>query len=188
VTIDGKTIKAQIWDTAGQERYRAITSAYYRGAVGALVVYDITKDHSFENIEKWLSELQENAMPDITMTLVGNKIDLASARMVPTETGQKYADEKGLSFMEASALTASNVEAAFLQARLPRTPCSAEARGARLDPRAHARRFSPRFTRSARGRTRSRALRRRSRRCSWARGAARKRRRRDAADPSARAA
>ena len=127
---DGKIIKAQIWDTAGQERYRAITSAYYRGAVGALVVYDITKDHSFENIEKWLSELQENAMPDITMTLVGNKIDLASARMVPTETGQKYADEKGLSFMEASALTASNVEAAFLQARSPRTPCSAETRGA----------------------------------------------------------
>ena len=59
VSIEGKTIKAQIWDTAGQERYRAITSAYYRGAVGALVVYDITKDISFENVEKWLGELKE---------------------------------------------------------------------------------------------------------------------------------
>merc|ERR1711904_652802 len=72
VSIEGKTIKAQIWDTAGQERYRAITSAYYRGAVGALVVYDITKDVSFENVEKWLSELKENATADITMMLVGN--------------------------------------------------------------------------------------------------------------------
>ena len=73
VSIEGKMIKAQIWDTAGQERYRAITSAYYRGAVGALIVYDITKDTSFENVEKWLAELKENASTDITMMLVGNK-------------------------------------------------------------------------------------------------------------------
>merc|ERR1740117_1430871 len=88
VTIEGKTIKAQIWDTAGQERYRAITSAYYRGAVGALVVYDITKDVSFQNVDKWLKELQENAMPDITMTIIGNKTDLHSARAVSTERGK----------------------------------------------------------------------------------------------------
>ena len=80
--IEGKMIKAQIWDTAGQERYRAITSAYYRGAVGALVVYDITKEASFQNVEKWLSELRENATADITMMLVGNKTDLASERQV----------------------------------------------------------------------------------------------------------
>merc|ERR1712008_513669 len=80
VSIEGKTIKAQIWDTAGQERYRAITSAYYRGAVGALVVYDITKDASFENVAKWLSELKENATAAITMTIIGNKTDLHSAR------------------------------------------------------------------------------------------------------------
>merc|ERR1711988_54151 len=115
VSVDGKTIKAQIWDTAGQERYRAITSAYYRGAVGALVVYDITKDVSFENVEKWLSELKENATADITMMLVGNKTDLASARMVSTEQGKQYAERNGITFMEASALTASNVEASFLK-------------------------------------------------------------------------
>jgi len=115
VSIEGKTIKAQIWDTAGQERYRAITSAYYRGAVGALVVYDITKDISFENVEKWLGELKENATPDITMMLVGNKTDLAQARVVSTEDGKSYSERNGISFMEASALTASNVEASFLQ-------------------------------------------------------------------------
>jgi len=115
VTIEGKTIKAQIWDTAGQERYRAITSAYYRGAVGALVVYDITKDASFDNVAKWLAELKENATADITMLIVGNKTDLASARAVTTEKGQTYAEEQKVSFMEASALNGGNVEAAFLQ-------------------------------------------------------------------------
>ena len=68
-----------------QERYRAITSAYYRGAVGALVVYDITKEASFENVAKWLAELKENATADITMTMIGNKTDLHSARAVTTE-------------------------------------------------------------------------------------------------------
>jgi len=115
VSVEGKTIKAQIWDTAGQERYRAITSAYYRGAVGALVVYDITKDVSFENVEKWLAELKENATADITMMLVGNKTDLAAQRVVSTEQGKAYAAERGITFLEASALTATNVEASFLQ-------------------------------------------------------------------------
>ena len=115
VSIEGKTIKAQIWDTAGQERYRAITSAYYRGAVGALVVYDITKDVSFENVEKWVAELKENAAADITMMLVGNKTDLAQQRLVTTEQGKEYATQHGITFLEASALTSSNVEAAFLQ-------------------------------------------------------------------------
>jgi len=115
VSIEGKMIKAQIWDTAGQERYRAITSAYYRGAVGALVVYDITKDTSFENVDKWLAELKENASTDITMMLVGNKTDLAGARVVSTEQGKAFAADEGITFLEASALTASNVEASFLQ-------------------------------------------------------------------------
>ena len=112
---DGKIIKAQIWDTAGQERYRAITSAYYRGAVGALVVYDITKDVSFENVEKWLAELKENATADITMMLVGNKTDLANQRLVSTEQGKAYAESRGITFLEASALQNANVEASFLQ-------------------------------------------------------------------------
>jgi len=115
VSIEGRTIKAQIWDTAGQERYRAITSAYYRGAVGALVVYDITKESSFENVEKWLVELRENATADITMMLVGNKIDLSQGRVISSEVGKAFADKNGISFMEASAMTASNVEASFHQ-------------------------------------------------------------------------
>ena len=115
VSMEGKTIKAQIWDTAGQERYRAITSAYYRGAVGALLVYDITKEASFENVAKWLAELQENATADITITMIGNKTDLHGARAVSTEQGRAYAEEQGLAFIEASALNGGNVEAAFVQ-------------------------------------------------------------------------
>jgi small GTP-binding protein len=111
VSIEGKTIKAQIWDTAGQERYRAITSAYYRGAVGALLVYDITKEASFENVAKWLAELQENATADITITMIGNKTDLHGARAVSTEQGRAYAEEQRLAFIEASALNGGNVEA-----------------------------------------------------------------------------
>ena len=77
---DGKTIKAQIWDTAGQERYRAITSAYYRGAVGALLVYDITKHVTYENVERWLKELRDHADSNIVIMLVGNKSDLKNHR------------------------------------------------------------------------------------------------------------
>lgn len=115
VSIEGKNIKAQIWDTAGQERYRAITSAYYRGAVGALIVYDITKETSFENVEKWLTELKENATADITIMLVGNKTDLADARAIDTAQGLAYAQAHNMTFMEASAMTASNVETSFFQ-------------------------------------------------------------------------
>ena len=68
--VDGKTIKAQIWDTAGQERYRAITSAYYRGAVGALLVYDIAKHLTYENVERWLRELRDHADANIVIMLV----------------------------------------------------------------------------------------------------------------------
>lgn len=83
--------------------------------MGALVVYDITKENSFENVDKWLAELKENATADITMMLVGNKTDLAQHRQVSTEQGKAYSSERGITFLEASALTSSNVEASFLQ-------------------------------------------------------------------------
>ena len=89
--VSGKTIKAQIWDTAGQQRYRAITSAYYRGAVGALLVYDITKKQTFDNTERWLTELREHADGDIVILLVGNKCDLRHIRAVSTEEGAAFA-------------------------------------------------------------------------------------------------
>lgn len=113
IQIDNKTIKAQIWDTAGQERYRAITSAYYRGAVGALLVYDISKSLSFENVTRWLKELQGHADSNIVIMLVGNKTDQRHLRAVPTEDGKNFASENGLSFIETSALEATNVDLAF---------------------------------------------------------------------------
>lgn len=113
ITFDGKTIKAQIWDTAGQERYRAITAAYYRGAVGALLVYDITKRQTFTNVVRWLKELRDHADSNIAIMLVANKLDQRHLRAIPTEEGQNFAQENGLGFIETSALDASNVEAAF---------------------------------------------------------------------------
>lgn len=113
IQVDGKTIKAQIWDTAGQERYRAITSAYYRGAVGALMVYDITKHVTFENVERWLKELRDHADSNIVIMLVGNKSDLRHLRGVSTEDAHAFAEKEGLSFIETSALESTNVENAF---------------------------------------------------------------------------
>ncbi|XP_024400534.1 ras-related protein YPTC6 [Physcomitrium patens] len=113
IQVDGKTIKAQIWDTAGQERYRAITSAYYRGAVGALLVYDITKHVTYENVERWLKELRDHADSNIVIMLVGNKSDLKHLRGVPTDDAQAFSEKEGLSFIETSALESTNVEKAF---------------------------------------------------------------------------
>ncbi|CAL8336764.1 ras-related protein Rab-25b isoform X1 [Gadus morhua] len=107
------SIRAQIWDTAGLERYRAITSAYYRGAVGALVVYDITKKPTYECVERWLSELFDHAHPHVVVMLVGNKTDLESDRCVATEEARRYAEKKSLLFVETSALESTNVEVAF---------------------------------------------------------------------------
>ncbi|KAJ7536192.1 hypothetical protein O6H91_12G059400 [Diphasiastrum complanatum] len=113
IEVDGKTIKAQIWDTAGQERYRAITSAYYRGAVGALLVYDLTKHSTYDNIQRWLKELRDHADSNIVIMLVGNKSDLKHLRGVTTEEGQAFSEKEGLSFLETSALDSTNVERAF---------------------------------------------------------------------------
>lgn len=111
--VEGRTIKAQIWDTAGQERYRAITSAYYRGALGALLVYDTTKPTTFENVSRWLKELRDHADSNIVIMLIGNKTDLKHLRAVATEDAQSFAEKEGLSFVETSALEATNVENAF---------------------------------------------------------------------------
>jgi len=113
VQVESKTVKAQIWDTAGQERYRAITNAYYRGAVGALLVYDIAKAATFKNVERWLTELRENAAENIVIMLVGNKSDLRHLREVPTEESKEFAEKNTLSFIETSALDSTNVDQAF---------------------------------------------------------------------------
>lgn len=113
IKVEEKKIKAQIWDTAGQERYRAITSAYYRGAVGALIVYDISKSNTYENCNNWLTELKENADDNVAIGLIGNKSDLEHLRAVPTEEARSFASENQLFFTETSALNSSNVDQAF---------------------------------------------------------------------------
>ncbi|KAG2237737.1 hypothetical protein INT48_009675 [Thamnidium elegans] len=115
IQVDNKVIKAQIWDTAGQERYRAITSAYYRGAVGALLVYDISKHSTYESVDRWLKELRDHADSNIVIMLVGNKSDLRHLRAVPTEEAKQFASDNGLSFIETSALDATNVDQSFQQ-------------------------------------------------------------------------
>ncbi|CAN8267386.1 unnamed protein product [Cochlearia groenlandica] len=114
LNIDGdKVIKAQIWDTAGQERYRAITSAYYRGAVGALIVYDVTRHATFSSVETWLKEVRSHTDPNIVVMLVGNKSDLRHLVAVQTEDAKSFAEKESLYFMETSALESTNVEKAF---------------------------------------------------------------------------
>ncbi|PPE01411.1 hypothetical protein GOBAR_DD01554 [Gossypium barbadense] len=95
-------------------RYRAVTSAYYRGAVGAMLVYDMTKRQSFDNMARWLEELRGHADKNIVVMLIGNKCDLGSLRAVPTEDAQEFAQRENLFFMETSALESTNVETAFL--------------------------------------------------------------------------
>lgn len=96
-------------------RYRAITSAYYRGAVGALLVYDVTRRTTFENVERWLKELRDHTDPNIVVMLIGNKSDLRHLVAIPTDDGQEFAEKESLYFMETSALEATNVESAFAE-------------------------------------------------------------------------
>lgn len=114
IELDGKTIKLQIWDPAGQERFRTITSSYYRGAHGIIVVYDITDQESFNNVKQWLQEIDRYACENVNKLLVGNKSDLTTKRAVDGGQAKEYADQLGIPFLETSAKNATNVEQAFL--------------------------------------------------------------------------
>ena len=111
--IENNIVKVQIWDTAGQERYRSITNAYYKGAKGSLLVYDITNQKTFESLDKWISDLKTNSDENISIVLLGNKSDLESDRKVSTEQGREKAEFYKLAFMETSALNGNNIEKAF---------------------------------------------------------------------------
>merc|ERR1711920_1222057 len=113
IQLDGKTIKLQIWDTAGQERFRTITSSYYRGAHGIIVVYDVTDPESFSNVKQWLHEIDRYANENVNKLLVGNKSDLPTKK-VDYQTAKAFADEIGIPFLETSAKNATNVEQAFM--------------------------------------------------------------------------
>ena len=111
--INDKIFKIEMWDTAGQERYKSITSAYYKGAKGALIVYDTTSAQTFENVSKWLSEIREKTNKEIRLILIGNKIDLKDSKAVSTEQALAKAKEWGIALMETSAKEATNVKEAF---------------------------------------------------------------------------
>lgn len=125
VELGGKKIKLQIWDTAGQERFHTITTSYYRGAMGIMLVYDITNAKTFENISKWLRNIDEHANEDVEKMILGNKCDMEDKRQVNKERGDSIAREHCIPFLETSAKSNINVETAFMdlaQAILNKTP------------------------------------------------------------------
>jgi len=113
IELNGKTVKIQIWDTAGQEAFQAITRTYYKGAIGALLVYDITRRETFTHVTKWLDDVRTNSSKNVTVILIGNKKDLEDKRQVSYEEGEAFAKENGLMFLETSAKTAYNVVESF---------------------------------------------------------------------------
>ncbi|KAJ5074418.1 rab gtpase [Anaeramoeba ignava] len=112
--LDGKKVKLQIWDTAGQERFRTITTAYYRGAMGILLVYDVTDENSFNNVRNWMKNIEKHATEDVNKMLIGNKCDMREQKVIETSKGQALADEFGIPFMETSAKDQTNVDSAFI--------------------------------------------------------------------------
>lgn len=113
IELDGKRVKLQIWDTAGQERFRTITTAYYRGAMGILLVYDVTDERSFANVRTWHANVEQHASEGVSRILVANKSDWEEKRVVTTEQGQALADELGVRYVETSAKANAGVEEAF---------------------------------------------------------------------------
>ena len=111
--IKNDTVNCQIWDTAGQERYRSMTKAYYQGALGAFIVYDITRRNTFENVENWMNDLRKCSDKKVTIILLGNKNDLENEREVKTEEGEMFAKNNDMAFMETSALNGTNIDIAF---------------------------------------------------------------------------
>jgi len=115
VTVAGKAVKLQIWDTAGQERYRSVTKSYYRGAVGCLLVYDITSRDTYNHVGSWLNDAKSLARPDMSVVVVGNKSDLKSDREVTLLEASRFAQEHELQFLETSAVTGECVDEVFLK-------------------------------------------------------------------------
>ena len=112
-TVEGHQVKAQIWDTAGQERYKAITSAYYKGAKGAFVVYDINRKQSFDSVDRWINDIKAAADKNLTIIIIGNKCDLEDQRQVKKEQGEEKAKSNEVAFMETSAFSGENLDKAF---------------------------------------------------------------------------
>ena len=110
---NGKTIKVQLWDTAGQDKYRTIAKNYFKGSHGILLLYDITKTNSFENIREWIRDIKEEVSEKAIIFLIGNKIDLEEQRKISKEKGVELAEEYKIPFFEASAKSGENVDEVF---------------------------------------------------------------------------
>ena len=108
-----RRIELQLWDTAGQELFRAVTRGYYRGSIGAFLVYDVTNRDTFESISRWLTDVRATARSDVVTVLVGNKCDLSAKRQVPRAEAEAFAASSGMAFFETSAKTGENIEAAM---------------------------------------------------------------------------
>ena len=122
--LNNKRIKLTVWDTAGQERFRTLTSSYYRGAQGVVMVYDVTRRDSFDNLEHWLKEVKlysPNNGEGVVKLLVGNKIDLPDSeegeyeRQVDRHEAEEWARSHGMLFLEASAKTRTGVQESFME-------------------------------------------------------------------------
>ena len=109
----GQVIKVQLWDTAGQDRYRTIAKNYYKGSHGILLLYDVTKTSSFENIREWIKDIREEVYEKAIIFLIGNKIDIKDQIKIKTEEAQKLAEEFNIPFFEASAKSGENVDEIF---------------------------------------------------------------------------
>ena len=113
VTIANQLIKLQIWDTAGQERFQSITANYYHGSQAIALVYDITDRNSFDNLRKWVADVDRLAQKGVCKLIIGNKTDLQEKRVVTHQEGQAFADSLGAPFLETSAKTSQNVQEMF---------------------------------------------------------------------------
>jgi small GTP-binding protein len=145
IRVDEQTVKLQIWDTAGQERFKSVSKAYFRNAVGAVLVNDITSDASFDDLSNWLHDLQQLCHPSAYILLVGNKADLESDRKVGVQQAKDFAESHQLEYLETSALTGSNVTETFtrlafgvakrvISGQIQNTPAVAKGPGFKVDP------------------------------------------------------
>ena len=112
---DNTKVKLQIWDTAGQEKYRAVTKSYIKGSRGVLLIYDISRKETFENIDNWYRDIKETGDEECIIELIGNKSDLEESRQVPKIDGESIANKFNVSFFEASALKDNNVTETFIE-------------------------------------------------------------------------
>ncbi|EAY15808.1 small GTP-binding protein, putative [Trichomonas vaginalis G3] len=113
IEVDDQVVKLQIWDTAGQERFRSIAKAYFRNAVGVVLVFDVTERRTFDDVNMWLNDVHSLCDPSARVILVGNKTDLADSRVIPVSEAEAYANHRKLAYIETSARAGDNVKAVF---------------------------------------------------------------------------